>query len=71
MNKETKTKYIISAGCFFIGIFLCLEGSGITHFGEAKNNTPGLIVILAGVIFLLASLMIHTGKKERLNNFLA
>jgi len=71
MNKETKTKYSVSIMCSLIGLFLCLEGMEITHLSENKNNAPGEILILTGVIFILASVMVHAGKKEKLNNFLA
>jgi hypothetical protein len=71
MDKETKKKYSVTIGCFFISLFLLSEGSGITHFGKNENDTPGFIIVLVGVIFLLAGFIIHIVKKERLNNFLA
>lgn len=71
MNKETKTKYSMSVLCFIIGIFYLLEGLSLTHFGEKAEGTPDFIIALVGFIFLLASIMILVGKKERLNNFLA
>ena len=71
MNKETKTKFTITIGCFFIGVFYLLEGFNITHYGEMANDTPRFMLALVGFIFLLASIMVHIGKKERLNNFLA
>ena len=71
MNKETKTKFAITIGCFFIGVFYILEGLDITHYGEMANDTPRFMLAFVGFIFLLASIMVHIGKKERLNNFLA
>lgn len=71
MNKETKTKYAMSIGCFIIGTFYLLEGLRSTHFGEKTEGTPDFIIALVGFSFLLASIMILVGKKERLNNFLA
>lgn len=71
MNKETKTKLIISIGCFFLGIFYLLEGLDITHYGEMENGTPRLMLVFVGFIFLLVSIMVQVGKKKRLNNFLA
>lgn len=71
MNKEIKTKLIITIVCFFLGVFYLLEGLDITHYGEMVNNTPRFMLALVGFIFILASVMVHIGKKERLNNFLA
>lgn len=71
MNKETKAKFTITIGCFFIGVFYLLEGLEITHYGEMENDTPRFMLALVGFIFLLVSIMVHIGKKERLNNFLA
>ena len=71
MNKETKTKLTITIGCFFIGVFYLLEGLDITHYGEMENDTPRFMLAFVGFIFLLVSIMVHIGKRERLNNFLA
>lgn len=71
MNKDTKTKYTLSLTFSLIGIFICLEGLGITHLGENKNNTPGEILVLTGIIFIIASIMIHMDKRKKINNFLA
>ena len=71
MNKETKTKLIISIVCFCLSVFYFLEGLDITHFGEMENETPRLMLVFVGFIFLLVSIMVQVGKKERLNNFLA
>ena len=71
MNKENKTKLIITIGCFFLGIFYLLEGLDITHYGEMENDTPRLMLVFVGFIFLLVSIMVQVGKKKRLNNFLA
>ena len=71
MNKETKTKLTITIGCFFLGIFYLLEGLDITHFGEMENDTPRLMLVFVGFIFLLVSVMVQVGKNKRLNNFLA
>ena len=71
MNKETKTKLTITIGCFFIGVFYFLEGLDITHYGEMENDTPRFMLVFVGFIFLLVSIMVHIGKRERLNNFLA
>ena len=71
MNKETKTKLIITIGCFFLGIYYLLEGLDITHFGDMENDTPRFMLVFVGFIFLLVSIMVQVGKKERLNNFLA
>ena len=71
MNKDIKTKIILSVISFLIGTFLCLEGFGITRLGEDKNNAPGGIIVLTGVIFILVSIMLHMGKRKKINNLLA
>lgn len=69
--EEAKTKLILTIITFMLGIFMVLEGSGITSIGTGDNNAPGPILILAGLIFVLAGIMIICGKKTKLNNFLA
>lgn len=71
MDKETKTKYSSSMVCFLVGLFLSLEGSGLIQITEHEENAPGPIIVLAGIIFILAGIMILVGKKEKLNNLLA
>lgn len=71
MNKDLKTKISLSVISFLFGIFLCLEGSGITQLGEDKTNAPGIIIVLSGVIFILVSIMLHMGKRKKINNLLA
>ncbi len=71
MDKELKSKYSSSIVCFLVGLFLSLEGSGLTQFGKHEENAPGPIIVMAGVVFILAGIMILVGKKEKLNNLLA
>jgi hypothetical protein len=71
MNKETRTKIILTTTAILFGIFLCLEGLEITNIGTRENNAPSPILMLAGLIFILAGIMIIYGKRSKLNNVLA
>ncbi len=71
MDKETRKKYSISIVCILMGLFLFLDGSGLTHFDEYEKNAPGPIIVLVGVIFMIAGIMVLVGNKEKLNNLLA
>lgn len=71
MEKEAKTKIKLTIITALVGLFLFLEGLGITNFSRHEKNAPGAILILVGLIFILAGIMITFGKKTKLNHFLA
>ena len=54
---STRHRFVISLALLFWGLFLIAEGLHISHWGQAAADTPQWVVTVAGLVFVLSSLM--------------
>jgi len=54
---STRHSFVISLVVLFWGVFLISEGLQLTRWGQASAGTPQWVVTIAGVVILLAGLM--------------
>ena len=71
MKKETKTKLQLAIGAFSTGIFLLLESLHITQFDTSPTNTPGSILALVSLIFIIVGVMLLFTHNAKLNHLFA
>jgi hypothetical protein len=57
--------------CITLGLFPILMMSGVLELDQSEANAPVWVIVIAGVVFVLAGLMILTGQQSRFTSFCA
>jgi len=57
--------------CIVLGLFPILMVTGVLDIGESEANAPAWVIIVTGMVFVLAGLMILAGQQSRFTAFCA
>lgn len=57
--------------CVAMGLFPILMATDVIRFGQSEANAPVWVIVVSGLVFVLAGLMILAGQKSRITAFCA
>ena len=72
MQASPRQRFYIGLICVAGGIFLIVvAGEWFDNLKPQPNDAPNAIIALAGLVFVIAGLMVFVGQQSRMNDILA